>query len=127
MKVVKVLGDIGCGRTALIIDNEYFPYYIVHGYKGGTKGDNLWDWTVYYTDNVLEFAKAITVYADIPVSYYRLDEMASKAIDHIIEQDPYDAEEWLKDELELTDEEVEYFCVGDTLDEAKGLLEEDEI
>ena len=56
----------------------------------------------------------------------RLEEIASKALDKLIEDDPYDAEEWMKEELDLSDEEMEYFCIDDNLDEAKGLSDDDD-
>lgn len=59
-------------------------------------------------------------------NWYRLDEIASKAIDGLIEDDPYEAEEYLRNEIEITDEEAEYFCIADNIDMVKGYEEEDE-
>lgn len=126
MKVIANLGKLDEQRTALIIDNEYYPYYIVNGYNGETEGDNLWSWTVGYYDNIFSFAKAITNYSKEKIGWYRMDEIATKTIDKLIEEDPYEAEEFLREELELDDNEVEYFGMSETLDMIKRYEEEDE-
>lgn len=59
-------------------------------------------------------------------NWYRMDEIASKAIDKLIENDPYDAEEFLREEIDLDQEEAEYFCIDETLDMIKRYEEEDE-
>lgn len=125
MKIIANLGKLDDQRTALIIDNKIFPFYIVNGWNGEMEGDNLWAWTVGYYDNVIEFAKAITNYSN-DIGWSRLDEIASKAIDHIIETDVDDAEEFLRDELDLEEDEVEYFCISETMDEARGYDEDEE-
>lgn len=121
MKIIKVLGKLDDQRTALIIDNEYFPFYIVNGWNGEMEGDNLWAWTVAYFDNIVGFAKAITDYADNCIGWHRLDEIASKAIDGLIQDDPYEAEVYLKDEMEITFEEAEYFGIIEQLDMEKEM------
>lgn len=125
MKVIANLGKLDSERTALIIDNKAFPYYIVNGYNGETEGDNLWAWTVGYYDNVIDFAKAITNYGKEGIGWYRMDEIASKAIDGLIEDDPYEAEEYLKNEIEITDEEAQYFGISETMDMVKEYEEEE--
>ena len=60
------------------------------------------------------------------VPFLRLDEIASKAIDGLIQDDPYEAEIYLKEEMELTFEEAEYFGIGETLDMVKGYKEDDD-
>ena len=119
MKVLFNLGKLDENRTALIIDNKYFPYYIVSGYNGETEGDNLWDWTVQYYDKLMDFAKAITCYDKSGIGWWRMDEIASKAIDGLVECDYYGAEDWLREEVDLTDEEADYFGVAESIDNAK--------
>jgi hypothetical protein len=127
MKVIANLGKLDDQRTALIIDNEYFPYYIVNGYNGETEGDNLWAWTVQYYDKLTDFAKAITCYDKSGIGWHRMCEIASKVIDKIIEDDAYEAEEFLREEVELTDEEADYFCIAETMDTIKRYEEEDDL
>lgn len=112
MKVLFNLGKLDENRTALIIDNKYFPYYIVSGYNGETEGDNLWDWTVQYYDKLMDFAKAITCYDKSGIGWWRMDEIASKAIDGLFEDDTYEAKIYCEETLELTDEEKEYFGIS---------------
>lgn len=124
MKVIANLGKIDDRHTALIIDNEHFPYYIVNGYNGNTEGDDLWVNTTKYFDNLFDFARAITNYTEGKIGYDRLDEIASKAIDGLIEADVYGAEDWLREEVDLTDEEVDYFCIVEQMDMIKGYEED---
>ena len=117
MKVIANLGKLDENRTALIIDNKYFPYYIVSGYNGETEGDNLWDWTVQYYDKLMDFAKAITCYDKSGIGWWRMDEIASKAIDGLFEDDAYEAKIYCEETLELTDEENEYFGISEKEEE----------
>ncbi len=126
MKVIANLGKLDERRTALIIDNKVTPYCIANGYNGETEGDNLWACATGYYSNIFVFAKAITNYdKEGVIGFYRMDEIASKTIDKLIENDPYEAEEFLREELDLDDDEVEYFGIGETLDMVKGYEEED--
>lgn len=45
------------------------------------------------------------------ISYDRMSEIASKAIDGLIEDDEYEAKIYLREEVELDEEESEYFGV----------------
>lgn len=117
MKVLFNLGKLDENKTALIIDNKYFPYYIVSGYNGETEGDNLWDWTVQYYDKLMDFAKAITCYDKSGIGWWRMDEIASKAIDGLFEDDAYEAKIYCEETLELTDEENEYFGISEKEEE----------
>ena len=51
------------------------------------------------------------------ISYQRLEEIASRAIDRIIELDLDGVEEWLESELDMTEKERQYFCVDDNIRE----------
>ena len=126
MKIIANLGKLDKQRTALVIDNKVTPYCIANGYNGETEGDNLWACATGYYDDIFAFAKAITNYGKEGIGWYRMDEIATKAIDKLIENDPYEAEEFLREELDLDDDEVEYFGIGETLDMVKGYEEEDE-
>lgn len=125
MKVIANLGKIDKTHSALIIDNEHFPYYIVNGYNGETEGEDLWVNTTKYYDNLFDFARAITNFTEGKIGYDRMSEIASKAIDGLIEDDAYEAEIYLKEEIEMELDEAIYFGVGEMLDMVKG-YEEDE-
>lgn len=125
MKIIANLGKLDDQRTALIIDNKIFPFYIVNGWNGEMEGDDLWAWTVGYYDNVFKFAKAITNYSEEGIGWDRMSEIASKTIDGLIQDDPYEAEIYLKEEVEMTLEEAEYFGVTQQLDMEKEAMEDD--
>ena len=128
MKVIANLGKLDEQRTALVIDNPVFPYYIVNGYNGKIEGDDLWAWTTGYYSNIFAFAKAITNYdKEGVIGFYRMSEIASKAIDGLIEDDPYEAAKYFENEIEMTDEEIEYFGIAETMDMIKRYEEEDEM
>lgn len=99
---------------------SYQPWVAAWGYNG----TNSWS-QGHYFENLETAMEYIRMKQGKP-NWYRLDEIASKAIDKIIEDDPYEAEDFLKDELELSDEEAEYFCIADNIDIVKGYEEEDE-
>ena len=60
------------------------------------------------------------------ITRQRLEEIASRVLDKLIENDPDEAIEFIDEELELTDEERKYFCVEDNIDEARKLWGEEE-
>lgn len=49
----------------------------------------------------------------------RLEEIASKAISKIIQDDVDDAEEWMEYELELDDEEMQFFDITNQIEEER--------
>lgn len=53
------------------------------------------------------------------ISYWRMDEIASKAIDGLFEDDPWEAEIYCEDTLELDDDEKEYFGINNKFDESE--------
>lgn len=126
MKVIANLGKLDKQRTALVIDNKVTPYCIANGYNGETEGDNLWACATGYYDDIFAFAKAITNYGKEGIGWYRMDEIASKAIDGLIEDNPYEAAEYFENAMEMTDEEIEYFGIGETIDMIKEQMEDDE-
>lgn len=115
MKVIACLGKLNERHTALILDNKYFPYYIVNGWNGEFEGDDLWVNTVKYYDNIFDFAKAITGYKGI--GWHRMSEIASLAIDGLIEDGMYEAKEYFRESIELEPEEAEYFGIEDLYEE----------
>lgn len=123
----------GCDKTVLIVA-EYPDINYVLAYRGGKyqpwvaawsykKESNSWGQGHYFErlESAIEY---IRMKQGRP-TYYRLEEIATKAIDGLIEDDPYEAEEYLKDEMEITFEEAEYFGIAETMDMAKRLEYED--
>ena len=79
----------------------------------------------HYFDDFLKAVRWIQNKIDV-VPFLRLEEIASKAIDGLIEDDPYEAAEYFENELELTPEEIEYFGIVETMDMVKGYEEDDD-
>jgi len=107
--------------TLIYRNSKYLPWVAAWGYKGDGKS---WG-QGHYFENITDAMEYIREMKGCP-NWYRMDEIANRAIDKIIENDPYDAEEFLNDELEIDFDEAEYFCLADRLDEAKHLREDDD-
>lgn len=85
--------------------------YKVNKYEDG----EVMDWAMghYFDDlfNATDFARARGKH--IPVQYYRLEEIAGKAIDGLIQDDEETAYEYLAREIEIDSHEAEYFGLDD--------------
>ena len=83
----------------------------VVAYKPDIKDGEVVDWAMghYFDDlfNATDFARARG--KQIPVQYYRLEEIAGKAIDGLIEDDEETAYEYFAREIEMDSDEAEYF------------------
>lgn len=122
-----------CDESVLIVA-EYPEIDYVLAYRGGKyqpwvaawayNGKNSWGQGHYFEklEDAIEYIRQVQG----KPNWYRLDELASKAIDGLIEDDPYEAAEYFENEMEMTPEEVEYFCIGETMDMVKGYMEDDE-
>ena len=122
----------GCDETVIIV--EQFPDIdYVLAYRGGAfqpwvaawgyrKEINCWAQGHYFLTlaDAMEFIRTKKGYPN----WYRVDEIATKTMDKLIENDPYEAEEFFSDELDITLEEAEYFGIGETLDMVKGYEED---
>lgn len=110
IKVLKNLGIVNFerGYSALILENQYYPFYIVKNYNPEERPGNQWDYTIGYYGNIIQFAKGILNYSD-SIGYDRMSEIASKAIDALLDADDVATLEWAHDEIDLNDDEMEYF------------------
>lgn len=121
-----------CDETVIIVESFPDIDYVL-AYRGGNfqpwvaawgyNGTNSWA-QGHYFETLADAMEYIRQKKGKP-NWYRMDEIATKTIDKLIEEDPYEAEEFLREELELDDDEVEYFGIGETLDMVKGYEEED--
>ena len=117
MKVIKNLGLIDdAGHTALILDNEYFPYYIVSGFDPTQREGEQWGATAAYYESPVAFAKGILEYR-FGIGYYRMSEIATKAIDGLREDDKAEAYEYCKTEIDMDSDELEYFGFSESEEE----------
>lgn len=135
-KVLEKLTDMtigDCDEVVFIV--ETFPEIdYVLAYRGGKfqpwvaawgyNGKDSWS-QGHYFEKLEQAMEYIRMKQGKP-NWYRMDEIASKAIDKLIENDPYDAEEFLREEIDLDQEEAEYFCISETMDMIKGYKEEEE-
>ena len=106
-------------------ENRCTPYAIVANFNPNGHDDDWWENALGYYADYGRFCRACTNFT-LTVGYDRLEEIASKAIDGLIKDDPYEAEEYLRNEIEITDEEVEYFGITETMDMVKRYEEEDD-
>ena len=93
-------------------DNEYQPWVAAWNYQPEIR---CWGQGHYF--GTLESAMEYIRMVKGEINYYRMTEIASKAIDGLFEVDPYGAEEWLEDELDLTEEESKFFCIAEKREE----------
>lgn len=89
----------------------------VVAYKPNIKDGEVVDWANghYFDDlfNATDFARARGKH--IPLQHYRLEEIAGKAIDGLIEDDVESAYEYFANEIEMDSEEAEYFGLNTEL------------
>ena len=89
----------------------------VVAYKPNIKDGEVIDWAQghYFEDlfNATDFARARG--KQIPVQYYRLEEIAGKAIDGLIQDDEETAYEYFANEIEMDSDEADYFGLNQEL------------
>ena len=95
----------------------------VVAYKANKDKDGeVMEWAMghYFDDlfNATDFARARG--KQIPIQYYRLEEIAGKAIDGLIQDDEESAYEYFANEIEMDSHEAEYFGLNaELLDDYK--------
>ena len=133
-KIDKALDKLkGDATESVIILQEYPEINYVLAYRKSNiqpwvaawayNGKNSWGQGHYFANLVDAIEYIRTVQGRI--NYYRMDEIASKAINHIIETDVDDAEEFFE-ELDLENDEIKYFCIEENINEARGYDEDEE-
>ena len=93
----------------LVID----PFVVAYGVNKDKDGEVMdWDYGHYFDDlfNATDFARSR---GSGYMQYPRLEEIASKAIDGLIQDDEETAYEYLADEIEMDSHESEYFGLDD--------------
>ena len=92
------------------------PFVVACGVNKDKDGEVIdWDFGHYFDDlfNATDFARARG--KQIPVCYYRLEEIAGKAIDGLIEDDEESAYEYFANEIEMDEHEADYFGLNKEL------------
>ena len=127
MKVIKVFtNNLRGNRTALMTDASYTPYVIVSGYNPKMPEGQQWNSAYRYYNDFINFAKDVMNLTETYISYDRMSEIASMTIDGLIENEPGEAEDYLRYEVELTPEEAMYFGVENLTDNAEQFWEDSE-
>ncbi len=113
-----------CDESVLIIA-EYPEIDYVLAYRGSKyqpwvaawayNGKNSWGQGHYFA-NLMDAIEYIRTKQG-KINYYRMSEIASKAIDGLFEDDAYEAKIYCEEELELTEEENEYFGISEKEEE----------
>lgn len=127
-----IISKIANGNNIVIAEFPNINYTLIYRGANGEwvaaygydKTDGSWAQGHYFED-ITKAVRWIQNKIDV-VPFLRLEELASKAIDGLIEDDPYEAAEYFENEMEMTDEEIEYFGIADTMDMIKGYMEDDE-
>ena len=125
-KIDKALDKLkGDATESVIILKEYPEINYVLAYRKSSiqpwvaawayNGKNSWGQGHYFADIIDAIEYIRTVQGKI--NYYRMDEIASKAIDGLFEDDPYEAKIYCEETLELTEEEKEYFGISEKEEE----------
>lgn len=119
------LQKYGCYSVILRQDDKGNPIVVepfVVACNPNIKDGEVIDWAFghYFDDlfNATDFARARG--SQIPVQYYRLEEIAGKAIDGLIQDDEDSAYEYFANEMEMDSHEAEYFGLNaELLDDYK--------
>lgn len=113
MKILANLGTLKNGQTVLVIEKAArIEYVLATGFNADT---NEWG-SGTYLYNMDDLARAI-LYAERPIGYDRMSEIASKAIDGLREDDEDEAQEYCREEIEMDEEELEYFGLTESEDD----------
>lgn len=84
--------------------------FVVAGHPNIKDGEVMdWAWGHYFEDlfSAVNFARTKT--ETYHINYYRLEEIAGKAIDGLVEDDEETAYEYFAREIEMDSDEAEYF------------------
>lgn len=113
-----------CDESVLIVA-EYPEIDYVLAYRGSKyqpwvaawayNGKSSWGQGHYFA-NLMDAIEYIRTKQG-KINYYRMSEIASKAIDGLFEDDAYEAKIYCEEELELTEEENEYFGISEKEEE----------
>ena len=124
MKWVEILRK---DKLALLQAENNSQYAVVSGYNPDGKEDEQWSHASYFVYYGNEQAKASYLQAALDmfrarseenyIPRYRLEELATKFKDGLLEDDKEEAMIFFDEECELTDNEKEWFGIADDIDE----------
>lgn len=124
MKWVEILRK---DKLALLQSENNSQYAVASGYNPDGKEDEQWSHASYFMYYGNEQAKALYLQAALDmfrakseenyIPRYRLEELATKFKDGLIEDDKEEAMIFFDEECELTDSEKEWFGITDEIEE----------
>lgn len=124
MKWVEILRK---DKLALLQSENNSQYAVASGYNPDGKEDEQWSHASYFMYYGNEQAKALYLQAALDmfrakseenyIPRYRLEELATKFKDGLIEDDKEEAMIFFDEECELTDSEKEWFGITDDIEE----------
>ena len=113
MKILANLGKLNDGHTVLVTQKaDRIEYVLATGFDEATQS---WGSGTYLYD-IEDLARAV-LYANKPIGYDRMTEIASKAIDGLREDDEESAQEYCREEIEMDDTELEFFGLNESEDD----------
>lgn len=113
-EVKAYLGKTNDGCDILVCDNEIEPFRLVRDYDPNEKPGQQWSHTVLACDDI-NFLAEVILNRKESVSYWKLKEIAEKAISYIYDNDLLD--EFLEDrDIDFDEEEMEYFGIEEEED-----------
>ena len=124
MKWVEILRK---DKLALLQSENNSQYVVASGYNPDGKEDEQWSYASYFMYYGNEQAKALYLQAALDmfrakseenyIPRYRLEELATKFKDGLLEDDKEEAMIFFDEECELTDSEKEWFGIADDIEE----------
>ena len=124
MKWVEILRK---DKLALLQSENNSQYAVASGYNPDGKEDEHWSHASYFMYYGNEQAKALYLQAALDmfrakseenyIPRYRLEELATKFKDGLLEDDKEEAMIFFDEECELTDSEKEWFGITDDIEE----------
>lgn len=124
MKWVEILRK---DKLALLQSENNSQYAVASGYNPDGKEDEQWSHASYFMYYGNEQAKALYLQAALDmfrakseenyIPRYRLEELATKFKDGLLEDDKEEAMIFFDEECELTDSEKEWFGITDDIEE----------
>ena len=108
MKIIADLGKLDRNHNIIVISKaDRLEFVVAENYTPDGPEGNKWDRGTYLYD--LEVLAKEILYRTQTIGYDRMCEIASRAIDGLRENDEESAQEYCKDEIEMSYEEREFF------------------
>ena len=113
MNIIANLGKLKSGQDIILLQKaDHYEFVLATNYDKETQS---WGSGTYIYD-IEDLARAI-LYANMPIGYDRMCEIASKAIDGLRENDEDAAQEYCREEIDMDYDERKFFGLTESEDE----------